>query len=121
MKYKIAIASTDGKVVNQHFGKADNFYIIIADTESMTYEYIEKREVTPICEGGDHDDNIVNKVIENLEDCQYVLVSKIGFRMERILYQKGVTAFEVSELVDEAVKKLSAYIKGKRGIKEWEN
>lgn len=28
---KIAVASTDGKVVNQHFGRADTFYILETD------------------------------------------------------------------------------------------
>jgi len=38
MSYEIAVASSDGKVVNQHFGKATNF--LIFEVEGDNFKYI---------------------------------------------------------------------------------
>ena len=47
--YQIAVASTDGKVVNQHFGKAERFYIARGDPDEHTYHWVEERKVQRIC------------------------------------------------------------------------
>ena len=45
MAYRIAVASTDGIVVNQHFGHAERFHIVELDAETEKYEYTETRKV----------------------------------------------------------------------------
>lgn len=46
--YKVAVASSDGIVVNQHFGRADTFFIYeVAGTGN--YRFLETRTVTPVC------------------------------------------------------------------------
>ena len=42
MAYRIAVASTDGIVVNQHFGHAERFHIIELNAETGKYSFIEK-------------------------------------------------------------------------------
>lgn len=108
MSYKIAIASTDGKVVNQHFGKADQFYIVAVE-ENESYSLQEIRESKAVCQGGDHNENALADTVELLSDCRYVLVSRIGPGAEYALNQRNVTAFAVSNYIDEAVKKLIHY------------
>lgn len=110
MKYKIAIASKDGIEVNEHFGKANFFYIAEADREDMTIKYLEKRNVTPVCRGGHHNDEELLKIIRQLKDCQYVLVSKIGFRAENLLAEHNITAFEITGCIEESVEKLLCFI-----------
>ena len=110
MKYRIAIASNDGIVVNEHFGKAKVFHIAEADSEYLNLEYLEKRNVTPVCKGGDHNDEELLKNIRQLKDCQYVLVSKIGFRAENLLEENNIIAFEIPGLIEESVEKLLNYI-----------
>ncbi len=105
MAYKIAVASTDGKVVNQHFGRAEKFYILEVNDENEFY-YIEERENTASCIGGTHSDEGLALTVKRLSDCRYVLVSQIGPGAEYALNKKGVTAFAISHYVDEAVKKL---------------
>lgn len=63
MKYRIAIASKDGIAVNEHFGKAKVFHIAEADSEYLNIEYLEKRKVTPVCSGGEHNDEELLKSI----------------------------------------------------------
>jgi len=110
MKYKIAIASTDGVAVNQHYGKADHFYIVSADSESKIFEFIEKREVIPICKGRRHDDNALLESALKLKDCQYVLVDQIGYLAEIILIQEGLGVFELPGKIEESLNRLFTYI-----------
>ncbi len=46
---RMAIASSDGKVVNQHFGRANKFFIIDVNKEDMTFKFIETRTAFPVC------------------------------------------------------------------------
>jgi len=110
MKYKVAIASTDGVTVNQHYGKADYFYIALADSESKTFEYIEKRAVIPICKGRQHDDNALLESALKLKDCQYVLAGQIGYLAEIVLIQEGLGVFELPGKVEESLNRLFTYI-----------
>ena len=45
MAYKIAFASSDGKVVNQHFGRTKQFLIV--EIDGKDYKYIETRVNEP--------------------------------------------------------------------------
>ncbi len=110
MKYKIAIASSDGKLVNQHFGKADTFHIIEADSENRTFTYLEERKIKPVCMGGEHDDNRLAQSAERFSDCQYILVSRIGIRAQAALQQKGIDAYELPGIISDSVDKLLSYI-----------
>ena len=109
MSYKIAVASTDGKVVNQHFGKADHFYIIEVDDESR-YELIELRKTPPVCQGGDHDDDAIQRNVKALSDCQYVLVSRVGQRAENELEKQGINVYVIPDMIENALNKLISYV-----------
>lgn len=110
MKYRIAVASTDGKVVNQHFGRADTFYIVESESGTGTYAYRETRRLLPICEGGYHDDNNLLETVQQLKDCHYVLVSRIGYLAQLVLEQHGIGVFELPGLIPEVIPKMTAYI-----------
>jgi nitrogen fixation protein NifX len=108
MSYKIAVASTDGKVVNEHFGRADKFLIVeVNDKDEFSYQ--ETRETDIACKGGTHDEDGLARTVDLLSDCKYVLVKQIGPGAEYALSKKGVTAFAIAHYIDEAVKKLIHY------------
>jgi predicted Fe-Mo cluster-binding NifX family protein len=109
MGYRIGVASTDGIVVNQHFGRAEEFIIVDVDENGKLYRQ-ENRQVEPICEGGNHDDGKLNHMLNILSDCQYILVSRIGQGAEAALEQKGIKAFEIPGIIEDSVKKLATYI-----------
>lgn len=109
MAYRIAIASTDGKVVNQHFGKAEKFYVINVEDDNDSYELFDIRLVEPACQAGEHSDSGMEAVVSLLSDVKYVLVSQIGPGAERALKNAGITAFAVSHYIEEAVKKIMEY------------
>lgn len=108
MAYKIAIASTDGKVVNQHFGRADKFYIVEVDDEDE-YDFVDIRETERACQGSTHNDDGLARTVELLSDCRYVLISQIGSGAEYALSKRGVTAFVIPHYIEDAVKKLIYY------------
>jgi predicted Fe-Mo cluster-binding NifX family protein len=109
MKYRVGIATTDGLVVNQHFGRAESFLIADVD-EQAKIEVIEQRFLQPVCEGGEHDENRLEENILKLSDCQYILVSRIGEGARYQLEKKNIAAYEIPGLIEDAVKKLTAYI-----------
>ena len=111
VKYRIAVASTDGKVVNQHFGRAEEFYIIEVDSSNPdTLRCIEKRSVSAFCEGGDHDDKRLEEAISGIADCGYVIVSRIGSRAERRVESHGIKAFELPGIIQESVREMINYL-----------
>ena len=47
-KYKVAVASSDGKTVDTHFGHAQSFLIFEVDEQTGAFEDVEERDV-PCC------------------------------------------------------------------------
>lgn len=109
MKYRIGIASSDGIVVNQHFGRADRFFIMDVNEDGGS-DLLETRKVIPVCEGGNHDEQKLKDVADKLSDCQYILVSRIGPGAENALQQRDIGVFEIPGMIEEVIKKISAYI-----------
>jgi predicted Fe-Mo cluster-binding NifX family protein len=105
--YRIAAASTDGKTINEHFGKAASFLIYDIGKEEPVF--IEKRSVTPLnCESEHTEENLASS-IEALKDCTAVVVVKIGGPVKRIFEMNGISVFEKSDTLDNALSKLAAY------------
>lgn len=109
MIYKIAAASSDGKIIDRHFGKADKFYIYAADDDTYTFMLIDERTTEPVCQGGGHDDSAMERSVDNLSDCEYVLVSQIGTRARNECERKGLTVFEIPDEIEKAIVKLMKY------------
>lgn len=106
--WRAAIASIDGKVVNEHFGRAREFLIVDIKSDG-SYEFVEKRSVTPLCSGGDHTEQALLSIISILQDCTAILVSRIGIAAERALKIHNIAVFEYSDYIDEAIGKIAGY------------
>lgn len=52
-KYKVAVATSDGKTVDSHFGHVQSFLIFEVDEESGKFEDIGEREAKAACSGGE--------------------------------------------------------------------
>jgi predicted Fe-Mo cluster-binding NifX family protein len=109
MEVKIAVASTDGKNIDQHFGKAEKFYILNADLDTYKYVCEEERNVAPVCNGGGHEDSAMSRAVQNLSDCDYVIVSRIGERARYECEKNGLSVFEIPDEIERAVVKLLKY------------
>lgn len=88
-KIRVAVASSDGIVVNSHFGRARDFYIYeVSENEDTVL--LEKRELVPICEAGNHDEGRLRDNVKRLSDCDYVAVSRIGMGALRVMNEYGI-------------------------------
>jgi len=128
MPYKIAVTSTDGQAVNEHFGRAGQFYIYEVD-DGGGYSLTELRSVQPQSEvhggrrqggcagerpdeirgGCSHDEAGIKPLIGALSGCRYVLTAQIGKRPQMLLKRAGITALESPQDLSEAVGKLHKY------------
>ncbi len=109
-KLKLAIASSDGKVINQHFGKASRFLIIETDGEKL--EVLEVRENNPACgslEYGGHEDNAIERSIVLIKDCYAVLCSRIGGGAAEELLRMGIEPVEAPGFIEENVLAYAKY------------
>ncbi|MBO5986560.1 MAG: dinitrogenase iron-molybdenum cofactor biosynthesis protein [Lachnospiraceae bacterium] len=98
---RIAVASSDGIVVNQHFGRARSFYVYqVTDKKA---EFVEKRIGRPFCHGGEHDDGDLQDAIDLLSDCKEVYVLEIGAGAEEALKERGLQSVKYRGLVEKAV------------------
>lgn len=108
MAFRVAVASSDGIVINQHFGHSKQF-LIFEITDEGKWSFIELRQNTPPCLQGNHDENDMQRSVELLSDCSTVLVSKIGPGAEYALKTRGITAYSVGDFIENALKKLIDY------------
>ena len=105
--YRIAVASSDGIVVNNHFGKARAFYIYEVKEEELTL--LEVRKLPPVCEGGDHDEERLRENVEKLSDCTHLLVSRVGNGARAVLESRGISCYEIPGIISESIDKLVKY------------
>lgn len=103
----MAIATTGGGVINQHFGHAREFLVYEGSTEGV--RFISHRKVEDLyCEGGDtcgDGETVLQGIIRVLDGCEVVLCSKIGYEPWSELEEAGVqpNGEHAMEPIEEAV------------------
>ena len=88
---KIAVATTDGIAVNEHFGRMENFYIYVITSEGPVK--VKEIKVKPLSTGaGNHpfDSQRFQAIAEALKGCDRVYVTKIGERPAAELQKLGI-------------------------------
>ncbi|MCF6187711.1 MAG: hypothetical protein L3J49_09630 [Desulfobulbaceae bacterium] len=102
---RVAIASTDGETVNEHFGRAERFFIY--DITGDKLNLVTVREVTPLSTGDkEHlfDGKRMAEVLDPLKDCTQVYCTRIGERPEKELAKSGIKAIvgkrSISEITE---------------------
>lgn len=87
----IAVATSGGGVINQHFGHAREFLVYEA---SMTdVRFIGHRKVDLYCSGGDScgdAETKLERIIRTLDGCEAVLCSRIGYEPWERLEAAGI-------------------------------
>ena len=108
-RFKIAVASSDGIVVNRHFGRADTFYIYDVSENGSDVRLSDIRHVNPVCHGGEHDEADILFNVSQLGDCTHVLVEKIGQMAAYALERQGVSPMELPGIITESIQRLVSY------------
>ncbi len=93
----MAVASSGGGVINQHFGHAKEFLIYeafpVGEPVKPDVRFIGHRKVGQYCEGGDtcgDGETVLQKTIKTLAGCEAVLCSKIGYEPWEQLEAAGI-------------------------------
>jgi nitrogen fixation protein NifB len=102
----MAVATSGGGVINQHFGHAKEF--LIYEASSTDVRFIGHRKVDLYCSGGDtcgDAETTLQKIIRTLEGCETVLCSKIGYEPWEQLEEAGIqpNGEHAMEPIEEAV------------------
>lgn len=89
----VAVATTGGDLINQHFGQAREF--LVYEASPLGVRCVGHRKIKPHHEGNDDSrdagNSAVQRAIAALADCEAVLCSKIGFEPWALLEQAGIT------------------------------
>lgn len=105
---KIAVATSDGRNIDEHFGQAGVFNIYdVAD--DGTFQLLEERRITPHCPGDPKVGPAADATVAQLADVEAVFVNRIGPGASQSLAGRGIKAFSLAGPIDRA---LTAY--GKR-------
>jgi nitrogen fixation protein NifB len=113
----VAVATSGGGVVNQHFGRADEFGVYEAGPGFVRLAGI--RSVSRYCHGpGECDDDrpVLDRTVEMLSDCAAVLCSRAGAGPRRALAEAGIGVIEVYEQIEVAVAAAAARLASGDGL-----
>jgi predicted Fe-Mo cluster-binding NifX family protein len=104
---KVAIVSSDGKVINQHFGRASRF--LIFEINCGDIRFVEAREITPLCGSADkgNTDDVLSRTISLITDCKALLCARIGRHPKEELRKKGIEPIEAPFFIHEALKNIA--------------
>jgi predicted Fe-Mo cluster-binding NifX family protein len=101
---RIALTSTDGKAVNQHFGHARTFHIF--DLNDRDWAFVETREVEACCQDHDHTTDRFDAVLKTLSDCEAILASKIGYGAAQYLMQHGMKVCQAAGAIPDVLEEV---------------
>ena len=112
MSYLIAVATSDGNTVNQHFGEAHSYSIYEAD--GLKYNLLQKRDCVI-----EKNEELANSggccaqglaKVQLLKDCRCIVAVRVGFKMQKEFSRLGISVFDDLECsVDEALKEITEY------------
>lgn len=94
---RVAVATYEGVLVNQHLGMAD--YLAVYEITKEGFYFIGRRR-TPESGVGDKRWEIVADLVK---DCRYLLAAQIGPRPAALLTGRGLKLYEVEGLIEDAL------------------
>ncbi|MEY8353174.1 nitrogenase component 1 [Lachnospiraceae bacterium 54-53] len=108
-KYRFAVASKSGVIVDTHFGHAREFYLY--DYLDGEVRFAGKRNVEQYCRGeeycGEKEDKM-ERIIAALNGCNGVIAMRIGTEPKRKLAQRGIKPVNTYDMIEDAVKKAAS-------------
>jgi len=115
--YKVAVTSKYRKLVDLHFGHAEEFHIYGIDGSKISF--IETRKIKKYCHHSMDCDNleeIKDAVIKTIADCDAVLTMRIGYNAQKRLMDSGIYCIESCNSVDEGLEHAFNQLEMKRAM-----
>jgi len=116
---KVAFATTDGKNVDEHFGRAGTFAIY--ELTDNGFQFVESRKfaegtdhaITSTKDQGQAHEDAVQSKVDRLSDCKLIYLTEIGGPSAARLVKKGIMPLKVKEpvAIENALKQLGDTIK----------
>ncbi|MCI1944410.1 NifB/NifX family molybdenum-iron cluster-binding protein [Clostridium luticellarii] len=97
---KVAVASSDGVSINEHFARADKFFIYEI-YQGGEFEFIETREVH--FNDSKSGEDKLNKIVKLLGDVKLVLASSVGSGAVDVLHDRKIVAVSLSGSIERAL------------------
>jgi predicted Fe-Mo cluster-binding NifX family protein len=104
----IAVASKDGKEINQHFGHADRFLIYDVDGEKVTL--MEEKVVERYCsDDPDHQlrKHLLSALADSVKGCRAVVCAQIGQAPQMEMERLGVEVFTADGPIERTIVELA--------------
>jgi nitrogen fixation protein NifX len=101
MGIRVAVASSDGKEVDGHFGRARAFRVY--ELGPASWEFREVRENIPACLGQEHSADALERSADLIADCSGVVVEQIGSGAVELLLAKRIMPFMLFGTVQQAL------------------
>ena len=96
---RAAFATGDGININRHFGVADRFDIYEIDTEAKKYELVDTRRIDSYGVSLQHDDSLIERLADAIDDCNIVFSAKSGLHAKQALDTKLIQSVDVEREV----------------------
>ncbi len=103
---KIAVASTNGKMVDLHFADTDKFLVYEVDDQDGKFKEVRKKTNLPL---ENHGERWIAS-LDLINDCKAVLCSKIGKEPTIELRKMGIKPIELNCKVEEALSECSKHL-----------
>lgn len=101
MDVKVAVASSDGIWVDEHFGRASRF--LVYRLRDGVWEHLEIRPNEPACRGHEHADGHLEQAASVIGDCRAVAVAQIGATAFDLLVSRRILPFVLVGTVEQAL------------------
>ena len=99
---RIAIASTDGRTVDQHLGRVERFFIF--ETSPAGSPLLGQRCLAPGTGLPGHDPRRIAEILQQIEDCSVVVASQVGpaflVRLEKLGIRVLTSNWRVGTVLD---------------------
>ncbi|OPY24500.1 MAG: Dinitrogenase iron-molybdenum cofactor [Methanobacterium sp. PtaU1.Bin242] len=103
---KIAVASTEGKIIDLHFGDANQFLIFKLEDGEGKFQEIREKTLMPLNE---HTERWIAS-IELINDCKAVICNKIGKEPTIELRKIGIKPIQLDCEVNKALRECSKHL-----------
>lgn len=103
--FRVAAGGTDGGLIDQHFGQAEEFLVYGVDVNGS--RLLERRRIDAHAETGE---DRRTTIVRMLRDCRSLLVAKVGAAPQKMLAEAGIDATDryAGKPVAEALADLAA-------------
>lgn len=105
MSFKVAVVSSNGSFIDQHFGQALSF-LIFEIKENGEFKLIESRDNIPPSDNLENHKNALAFSAELIFDCNDVIASKFGPGALKALKLLNIQAYVVNDEINVALTQL---------------